>query len=570
MIPIPRGAHAPAPVRLLLLAAGITLIAGTVSPLRAERPRIYALTGARVLIQPGKAVENATVVLRDGLIESVGAAAAVPEDAFVVDATGMTVTAGFIDGCTDIGQKKAEGGDTGRGASRPGPPAPPPGPVHPIPRVHPETRVTDSLVTDTAAFGKHRAMGFTAALTLPANGIFRGEAALIELGDGAVAANLLRPQAGQVVAFEHGGFGEGYPTSLMGSIATIRQAILDTRRQALWEARYAESPAGMQRPDHVEAFDALEPLAAGREPAIFDIPDADNIERALALSSELSLDAIIVGSGLESSQRGLVESLARSRRPLILPLAYPEKPKVEDPDEALGTSLLQLERWDAAPGNPAKLKESGVPFALGTCRLSGAGEFPDRLRTAIERGLTADAALAALTVEPARFLGVSETLGTIEPGKIANIAVFEGAPADGAGIFDKKSAARYVFVDGNKYEIEKKKSKGDPDAKVDPRGSWSVTFSIGGRTINRAWTVAGEPGAWTGTAETQAGTVSFTSVSLTGNEMTVVLPAGGNRPSQEIVVVITGDNLEGEGEFPGGMSYSVKGRRTSGPDGGAL
>ncbi len=570
MIPLRPGVAVTAG-RILLLSAGLVSIAAFDSPVRAERPRVYAITGARVIVAPGRTIDNGTVVLRDGLIESAGGAAAAPADAFVIDATGMTVTAGFIDACTDIAQKKAEGpGEGARGGFRAGPPPAPPGPVHPIARVHPEDRVVDTLVTDARAFEKHRAMGFTTALTLPSSGIFRGEAALIELGDGPVPDNILKAEAGQVLAFEHGGFGEGYPTSLMGSIAAVRQAILDTRRQTLWESRYAANPSGMQRPEGFAAFDALEATAGGDELAIFDVPESENVARALELSSELSLDSLIIGSGLESTRLGLVAALAQSHRPIILPLAYPEKPKVENPDEALDTSLEDLEAWDAAPGNPEALHEAGVPFAFGTCRLSGANEFPERLRKAIDRGLTADAALAALTVQPARFLGVDGTLGTIEPGKIANVVVFDGAPSDGAGVFDKKSAARYVFVDGIKYDIEKKKSKGDPNARVDPRGSWSVTFTIGSRTINRAWTIAGTEGAWSGTAETQSGTVSFTSVKLAGNEMTVVLPASGDRPSQEIVVVITGGSLEGEGEFPGGMSYSVKGSRTSGPDGGAL
>jgi hypothetical protein len=64
--------------------------------------------------------------------------------------------------------------------------------------------------------------------------------------------------------------------------------------------------------------------------------------------------------------------------------------------------------------------------------------------------------------------------------------------------------------------------------------------------------------------------VTFSSVKLTGNELTVVMPADGNRPSQEITVVITGEEMEGSGEFGGGTSYTIKGTRTAGPEGGLL
>jgi len=291
------------------------------------------------------------------------------------------------------------------------------------------------------------------------------------------------------------------------------------------------------------------------------------MSRALEVTREFSIDAIFIGAGLEVLEAGLLDALVAADTRVILPLDYPEKPKVDDADEAFGVSLRDLERWDAAPENPARVHDAGISIALGTCRLESPKEFRSSLRKAIERGLPADAALAALTATPAQFFGVAGSLGTLESGKIANVVVFD-VPTEGGSVFDEKTRATHVFVDGVKFEIEQKKSKGDPDAVVDPRGTWSITFDIAGRSMNREWVIAGEKEAYTGTAETGSGTVDFTSVSLGGNEMTVVLPARGDRPSQELVVVITGENLEGSGEFPNGMSYSLKGTRTSGPEGG--
>jgi len=572
----------PAPIAPVILR-GALVLAILLTPCggaRAERSRIYALTHARVIVQPGKTIENATIVLRDGLIDAVGKDLAPPADAFVLDATGKTVTAGFIDSCTDIGQKKSEGAQGG--GPTPGPPGgpsgppgsqaqreAPPGPVHAIGRIHPERKAIDSLVTDGPTFEKHRALGFTSALTLPTDGIFRGEAALIALGSGTPSTNILKAAAGQVVGFERGSFGQGYPSSLMGTIAAIRQALLDAQRSAVWAARYQADPAGLPRPEYVSAFGPLAAAASGATLTIFDARSGADVRRSLALAQEFALRPAIIASGLEAADPRLVEALKRSGLSLILPLAYPDKPKVDDADEALAVSLRDLERWDAAPGNPAAMEQAGIPFALGTCRLPGTSDFPPNLRKALTRGLSADAALAALTVTPARLFGMERALGTIEPGKIADLAVFDAAPADGQGVFDEKAKPAYVFVDGLKLEIEQKKSKGDPSAKVDPRGTWSISVTIGSRTMNRVWTVAGTQGAYAGTAETQAGTVDFVSVKLAGNEMTVVLPPQGERPRQEIAVVITGDTLEGSGDLPGGASYTVKGRRTSGPDGGA-
>ena len=208
-------------------------------------------------------------------------------------------------------------------------------------------------------------------------------------------------------------------------------------------------------------------------------------------------------------------------------------------------------------------------FRLASAAISP-GDFPANLRKAIDRGLKTETALAALTTVPAKTFGVEATLGTLSSGKIANLVVYDGAPADGKGIFDEKAKPIHVFVDGWKFDIEQKKSKGDPNAKVDPRGVWSISLTIAGRTVNRTWTIKGREGSYTGTAETQAGLVELSSVKMAGNEMTVVFPPQGGRPSQEIVVVITGETLEGSGEFGTGTSYTVKGSRTSGPEGGSL
>src|SRR5678816_3139113 len=127
----------------------------------AEKPRVFAITGARVVIAPGQVLDGGTVVLRDGLIEAVGKGVTPPADAWVIDGSGKTITAGFIDACADIGQKKTET-PGGAGQQAPAPQREtPPGPVHPISRIHAERKAVDLLVVDAAAFEKHRGIGFT-------------------------------------------------------------------------------------------------------------------------------------------------------------------------------------------------------------------------------------------------------------------------------------------------------------------------------------------------------------------------------------------------------------------------
>jgi hypothetical protein len=102
---------------------------------------------------------------------------------------------------------------------------------------------------------------------------------------------------------------------------------------------------------------------------------------------------------------------------------------------------------------------------------------------------------------------------------------------------------------------------------VDPRGEWSIVFEFGGQTVQRTWTLAGERGNFTGTAETRSGTVSFDHVELEGNALTVTFPARGDRGSMEVTVIVEGDSLEGVAEM-GSRSVPIQGTRTSGPPGG--
>jgi hypothetical protein len=125
-----------------------------------------------------------------------------------------------------------------------------------------------------------------------------------------------------------------------------------------------------------------------------------------------------------------------------------------------------------------------------------------------------------------------------------------------------------MFVDGTDYPVEEKaKPQGDPNAVVDPRGTWSVAIELGGQTMQRTWTIAGAKGKYTGTAETRSGTVTFDKVELAGNAMTVTFPASEGRGANEATVIVTGDSFEGSVEM-GPRTAPLKGTRTRGPEGG--
>jgi hypothetical protein len=225
--------------------------------LRENTPRVHALAGATVIPAPGKSIANGTIVLRDGLIEGVGGAGIeVPADARVWDVSGKTIYAGFIEPWAEIEVKDAEGK-----LAR-----------HWNPKIRPERFAAQSLdgFSDDKAKSL-RGLGFTTAQLVPKSGIFRGSTCLISLRDGSAGDRVLLRRVAQCAAFEHGG--GGYPGSLMGSIALVRQTVLDARWQRDALAKYQENPKGLERPVANESLSALRPILDGKQRVLFRTRD---------------------------------------------------------------------------------------------------------------------------------------------------------------------------------------------------------------------------------------------------------------------------------------------------------
>src|SRR5439155_23345342 len=152
--------------------------------------------------------------------------------------------------------------------------------------------------------------------------------------------------------------------------------------------------------------------------------------------------------------------------------------------------------------------------------------------------------LEAATIGPARLLGVERLLGTVEPGKIANLVLTDG------DLFAEKTEVKKVFVDGQPIEVEGESKEFDPNAKVDPRGTWELSYAVGGETVSRTWKIEGTLASLAGTGETQAGKVPLAGISLTGNRLTGSYTAGGG--VVEFKWFIKGDEVTGALTLPDG------------------
>jgi N-acetylglucosamine-6-phosphate deacetylase len=124
--------------------------------------------------------------------------------------------------------------------------------------------------------------------------------------------------------------------------------------------------------------------------------------------------------------------------------------------------LDNLRAWDWAAENPALLRQQKLDVALTTYSLEDKKLFRKNVKAAVERGLSEEDALAALTTIPAKLCGVEKQLGTIEPGKIANLTI-----VDGKGYFDPESRVREVWVDGRNYHAQTAKEEAKKDETAD-------------------------------------------------------------------------------------------------------
>lgn len=425
--------------------------------LRDNTPAVHAFVNGRIVTAPGRIIEKGTLVIRDGVIEAVGERAAIPADARVWDMEGRTLYPAFLDAYSTYGLPKPPSA----GAQSQQRQEQTPGAAHWNTKMRSDFDVAEEFVTDEKAAEKLRSQGFALVHVVPQQGIFRGQSALIALGSGSQRKAVVKKNAAHSVSFyAEAGFFSGYPNSQMGIIAFIRQTWIDADwYQRAWDS-YQQNPS-QTRPETNNALAVLANASRGRQPVIMDARDDLGYFRAVKIGKEFSLNLIVRGSGQEYRR---LDAVKQAKVPIIVHLNFPEAPAVGTPEEALNVPLEELRHWDAAPENAGRLSRVGVPIALTADQLKDPGTFLSQLRKAVSRGLSPDAALAALTVNPAAWLGVGREVGTLEQGKTANILVADG------DIFKEKTLVREVWIDGVRYEV-----KSAPV--VDVRGTWEFTLS---------------------------------------------------------------------------------------------
>lgn len=553
-----------------LLAAVIAVFLASPSHLAAQggEPQYFAIRGAKVVPVAGPPMDNTTVVMAHGVITAIGKDVQIPADAWIIEGKDLTVYPGLFDAFTDVGIPSAEpapAAPAGGGRRM----APPPGTeISHGPEDRPATTPWRSGADEVSLSDKRieswRNAGFTTVLSAPKGGMFPGQASVLDLAGDRASEMVVKTPVAIPVSFQApGGFGN-FPGSLMGALSYVHQVWIDTDWSTHAQASYEANPKGVRRPryDHTEAVLA-EALEDG---AVVLIPANNTVQlrRALELPDRWNehgdIQGVIYGGQMAYA---MADEIAATKIPVVVNLKWPEAEKDTDPDDR--PSLRTLRFRDKAPSSPAALAKAGVKFAFYDGGIPAPKDMLKAVKRSIDAGLAPDGALRALTLSPAEIFGVSDRLGSLEIGKIANLVVTDG------DLFDEKTKVKMVFVDGRRFEPHEPEKPKDPP-RGNMSGSWKLSYTTpDGAEESTADLEMATDGTLTGTTSSKRGTATLVSGYLSGDKFsfTINLPIEGNPADVIFSGRFDGTSLKGTISV---MGYSIDFtgvKAGSGPSSGA-
>ena len=388
---------------------------------------VTAITNARIFPISGPAIERGTIVIRGNRIEALGVNVAVPAGATVIDAKGSEVYPGFIDARTSIGLNE-------------------PGPrgfddTNEMLEINASVKAQVAYQSDSDAIPVARVNGITTAAVVPSGGLIGGQVAVMNLDGWTWEEATLLPVAGVSFQFPPlvrgggggGGGGNADATRKYDDLKKERDAKVKRVEDLIARARaYGRLPAADRATDWNLA--ALVPVADLKQPMFVAASNESDIREAVAFADRAGIRIVITG-GLES--------------PLVAPLL-----KEKNIPVILGSVLTMPAREDAHHAATYKaageLAQAGVTFAFGTGGAANNRLIPYEAAISVAWGLDRDRALRAITLDAAKILGVADRIGSLEPGKIANLFIATGDP------MEMKTQFTHVFINGRSVGLKSK------------------------------------------------------------------------------------------------------------------
>jgi imidazolonepropionase-like amidohydrolase len=396
-------------VRSILSTSVVGLALAAAAPAAAQP---IAIVGGRVHPVSGPVIENGTVVIDGGRIAAVGASVPVPAGARVIDAKGKWVTPGLINALTALGVSEVGAVPATVDTAAEG--------EHGIAAAH---RVWDGLNPASPLWAIARNEGITSVVVVPSGGLVAGLASFADTA-GATRTALLR-KAPVAMAAALTADTAGAPSR--GDLLLRLRRLLDDAKA--YGARKPDFERAATRDFVVSRphLEAMQPVVAGRLPLLVAVDRAADIQALLDLAREYGIEVIVQG-GAEAWR--VAPALAAAKVPVLT--------------GALDNIPSGFDALGARQENAALLRRAGVAVIVtaGSVESFNVRNVKQHAGNAVAYGLAWDEALRAVTLAPAEAFGVADTVGSLAPGKAANVVVWSGDP------FEFSTTVEQVFVKG--------------------------------------------------------------------------------------------------------------------------
>lgn len=398
-------------------------------------PRVTAaIRDARLVTVSGETIERGTLVIREGKIAAVGTAVSIPPGAQIIDGRGLTVYPGMIDAATSLGlvEIPAVAATVDQGE---------------VGDYNPNARAIVAVNPHSAHVRVTRYNGITSVATMPDGGVICGQATLINLYGTTPQEMAVVPSLGLVINFPRlntgssgpfGLFRQPPPANIAEAIATRNRRVEELRQVMREAADYGRAKAAaaadpnIPRPATNVVYESLLPALRGEMPVFFRADRAQDIRAVLAFAEDLGLRPIIVGG---NDAWMCAAELKAKNVPVILTGVLDLPSREDDP-------------YDVLYENAAKLHQSGVKFCISTGDTGAhVRDLPYHAGMAAAFGLSPQAALRAVTLSAAEVLGVSDRLGSLDVGKMANVVVADG------DLLEPRTRIKYAFIDGRPAQL---------------------------------------------------------------------------------------------------------------------
>ena len=383
---------------------------------------VYALTNATIETVTKGRLTGTTLIIKNRKILDLGTNISIPNDAKIIDCSGLTIYPGMIDGITRLGLLEVKSDPRTRDYNE-------------IGNIIPQVQALTAVNPNSVLIPVTRVSGVTTVLTMPSGGLFSGTAALINL-HGYTPEQMYAGFKGVVLNFpssaRKGRWDKRSDEDIKKDAEKKAKELDDVWKKVVQYHKIDSATNGQPQQEYYPEMESLLPVLRKERKLLINVNASDDIKEAIKWVKEKKIDAIFCG--VAEGWR-VADEIAKANIPVIV-------------GPVLSTPTRAYDRYDKPYANPSIMKKAGVKVAISTVDAENVRNLPYHAGFAATYGLGKEEALKAVTIVPAEIFGVDDKYGSIEVGKIANLFVTDGDP------FETKTQVKHLFIEGWKISLE--------------------------------------------------------------------------------------------------------------------